>query len=509
MNRRIRFVAVALLVCFGVLFIQLNNIQVRQSKALGRNPLGRAGQPQPIFLGRGAILSANHKLLAYSKRVRGNVKRVYPEATAREFAQITGYVDTTADAIPLGIEAYYNSYLEQHRSSGHGTVTDNVVLTLTTQLQADAQSILAGHPGAAIVAIDPRDGRILAMQGNPTYDPNSLATLNRKAASRAFSALEKQSPQPFINAATFVTKPPGSTFKIMDTAAIFDHKPSLASKVWPMHTQIHIKGASQPFHNYAYERCGGPLAVVLAQSCDTAYAMIGLSLGASSVVQEAEAFGWCQGVAGRCTAGGSPPPVDLPPSEVSGATIAKLSLLARTPPYLAYSAIGQYNDNASVLSMALVAAGIADNGKIMAPHLMKEIISSDGTVVRRYRPHVWKTATSPRTARRVRSLLLGVTQTSDNGTAGGVFSNLQAQGVQVAAKTGTAEAVIQSTTGNCATDDWLVAMAPAGSKQVPRAVVAAEVPTPNGAADCAEATGAAIAGPLVDKMLTNVLNAGQ
>jgi peptidoglycan glycosyltransferase len=509
MNRRILGAGVVLTLCFGLLFVQLNNIQVRQTKALSKSFLGTASPVHEIYLPRGAIFSADDKILAYTKKVHGVEKRVYPNATAVDFAQLLGYVDTTADAVSYGIEGYYNSYLQEHQGTGHGKMTDNVILTVRTKLQADAASILAGHRGAAIVALDPRTGAILAMDGNPSYNPNVLATLNRKAASKAFAALSKVYPEPFISAATAVTKPPGSTFKVIDTAGIFDHKPSLAHKRFKFATEIHIRGAPTPFHNYAFNRCGGPLAQILAQSCDTAYAEVGLALGARSVVAEAEHFGWCEGLSGTCKKGGTPPPVDLPQGEVAGATMADEKLLSANPPYLAYSSIGQYNDGASVLSMALVAAGIADNGKIMAPHLMRRIIGSDGVVVARYHPHVWKTATSAATAKRVRSLMLGVTETSTGGTAGGVFANLQAQGVQVAAKTGTAEAVVQSSTGNCATDDWLIAMAPAGAGKVPSAVVAAEVPTPNGAADCAEATGATVAGPLVDQMLTDVLTAGR
>lgn len=513
MNSRIRWVGFVLVALFALLFLQLNNIQIRQARALSRNPLGQVGKVATIYQPRGAIISADDKVLAYSKSVHGTQKRFYPEATAYDFGQITGYVDTTADAIPFGIEAEYDAELSQHLSTvsslsgllSQHQETDDVILTVPSTLQADAASILAGHYGAEIVALDPQNGNVLAMFGTPGYDPNSLATLDAKAANKAYAALASERLEPFVNLASAIPHQPGSTFKVMDTAAIFDHDPSLAAKNWPYEIEISIPGASQPFHNYGYNDCGGPLATILAQSCDTAYAEVGLALGAPTVVTEAEAFGWCQGLSGVCRGGGRRPPLDLPADEVAGATLASEGVLAANPPFLAYSSIGQYDDAASALSMALVAAGIADDGTIMAPHLMEKIIDSDGNVVETYRPHVWKHATSATTAEKVRSLMLGVTET---GTAAGVFTNLQDRGVQVAAKTGTAEAVIQSSTGNCATYDWLIAMAPAGAGQTPKAVVAAEVPTPNGATDCSDATGATVAGPLVDEMLTDVLDAG-
>ncbi|MHB1986507.1 MAG: penicillin-binding transpeptidase domain-containing protein [Acidimicrobiales bacterium] len=517
MNPRIRGVGIALLFCFGLLFLQLNNIQVRQAGALSRNYLGQVGKVQSVYLPRGAILSSDEKILAYSKKTKNGELRVYPAATASEFGQITGYVDASVDSIPLGIEATYNRYLSQHESSANNLnqlitqhqETDDVILTVSSTLQRDAVSLIGNHNGAEIVALNPQNGAVLAMYGSPSYNPNTISTLNAPAAAKAFAALAKQNPEPYLNLASARPYSPGSTFKPMDTAAIFARDPGLAAKVWPAQQYITIPGAASRFHNYALATCGGPLAQILAQSCDTAFAEVGLSLGARAVVSEAEDFGWCQGVYGTCKAGGTPPPLDLPSSEVAGATMASESQLAANQPYLAYSAIGQYDDEASALSMALVAAGIADNGKIMAPHLMNRIIDSDGKIVVRYKPHLWKQATTASIAQKVRSLMLGVTSSSMGGTAAGVFANLQSRGIQVAAKTGTAEAVITSSTGNCATDDWLIAMAPAGAGQTPKAVVAVEVPTPNGASNCAEATGATVAGPVIDQMLTDVLQSGQ
>jgi peptidoglycan glycosyltransferase len=522
-NPRIRWVGIILVICFGLLFLQLNNIQVRQASALSKNPLASSGQVSSIYLPRGVILSADHKILAYSKKTSLGWQRVYPQATARDFGQVTGFFPTAIRRGPpaYGIEAQYYSYLAQHESPINSLnsvltqheETDNVILTIPSKLQAEAASLINGKKGAAIVALDPRNGDVLAMDGFPSYNPNPVSSLDFKVANRAWNQLNKSYPDPYVNLASDLGYAPGSTFKPMDTAAIFQYKPGIAAINWPFRPYIKLPDTNALFHNYASESCGGSLAEVLAVSCDTAYAQIGLRLGAKDVVREAEAFGWCQEskkrIPGICATGGTPPPLDLPSSEVVGATLAPLAMLQANPPFLAYSSIGQFDDSTSALSMALVAAGIADNGKIMAPHLMSEIVDSDGNVVRRYHPHLWKQATTAAIARKVRQLMIGPTEGSPwPGTAAGVFSNLQSQGVQVAAKTGTAEAVISSTTKNCATYDWMIAMAPINNGQIPKAVVAVVVPTPNGANACAEATGAGIAGPVIDKMLTDLLQAG-
>jgi peptidoglycan glycosyltransferase len=148
--------------------------------------------------------------------------------------------------------------------------------------------------------------------------------------------------------------------------------------------------------------------------------------------------------------------------------------------------------------MALVAAGIANDGVIMAPHLMDKIIDDQGNLVETYRPHAWRRATSPKTSAAVRQLMLGVTQNPD-GTAYGEFPSEEFP--PVAAKTGTAQINAQG----CGTYNWLIATAPAGKGETPKIAVAAIVPTPAGPGCSNDATGAKIAGPVVAAVLQKAL----
>jgi peptidoglycan glycosyltransferase len=165
------------------------------------------------------------------------------------------------------------------------------------------------------------------------------------------------------------------------------------------------------------------------------------------------------------------------------------------------SAIGQENVTATTLEMALVAAGIANSGVIMAPHLMRQIIDDTGNVVATYHPHVWKRATSAKTAQAVRTLMLGVTE-NPLGTAYDLFPSYQFP--PVAAKTGTAQILA---TG-CGTYNWLIATAPAGPGQTPTVAVAAIVPIPPGGS-CIDVTGAQEAGPVVKQVLLKALELQQ
>ena len=119
---------------------------------------------------------------------------------------------------------------------------------------------------------------------------------------------------------------------------------------------------------------------------------------------------------------------------------------------------------------------------------MREIRTSDGDLITTYKPSTWKTATTPEVAAQVATLMQ---QVVSQGTASGVFNSAS----KVAAKTGTAQT--SSTNVNLRTDDWMIAFAPYDDPQVALAVI-----LPNQALD---ATGAAIAGPVMNCMVQGVL----
>jgi peptidoglycan glycosyltransferase len=495
-NRRIRWLALVLVACFGLLFLQLNNFQVREASKLVANPANTGNATDALTLPRGDIYSSDGVVLAYSKATSDydGEFRVYPTATAKLFAGITGY-ESVAVGSETGMEAEYNTYLEQHNSpvttlgellTAHKE-TDDVTLTASVALQSLAAKELAGRTGA-VVAIDPQTGAILAMYGNPTYNPNLFSVHNYSKVMASYDALIRSSTgDALINYATGQAKAPGSTFKVVDSAAIYDHDTALENKWFPTETSITLPdSAGELLNNFDSESCGGYLAQILARSCDTAFALVGETLGATNLYEEATAFGFNQ-----------VPPIDLPAWEVAASNFPTPKEFAQDVPGLMKSAIGQENVTATTLQMALVAAGIADNGAIMTPHLLSKVIDDQGKVVKSYRLHIWKRATSAKTAQAVRSLMLGVTQDS-YGTAYGLFGGVS---VPVAAKTGTAEI----NANGCGTYDWLIAMAPAGAGETPTVAVAAIVPTPSGSSCSNDATGAVVAGPVVAAVLAKAL----
>jgi peptidoglycan glycosyltransferase len=497
-NRRIRWLGFVLLACFALLFVQLNNFQVRQAQALVNNPHNQLNEPDSFELPRGDIYSSDNVVLAYSKPTNDlyDELRVYPAATASLFAGITGY-DSVAVGSATGLEAEYHQLLDQHNSPAttlgqlltqHKT-TDDITITVSVALQSEAATALAGRTGA-VVAIDPQTGAILAMYGNPTFDPNLFSVHNPTAVNNTYNKLVNEPVSPLLNYATGQAKAPGSTFKVVDTSAIFDHAPQIANKNFNVVSSVPLPDtAGQTLSNFGGEYCGGNLAQILLRSCDTAFALVGQQLGADNLYNEATSFGF-----------DSVPPLDLPQGEVAASNFPTPQELAGDIPGLMKSAIGQENVTATTLQMAIVATGIADNGVIMTPHLLHQVVDDEGNVVETYHPRPWRRATSAETAATVRNLMLGVTE-NPNGTAYEVFPSYFPP---VAAKTGTA----QINAKGCGTYNWLIATAPAGPGQTPTVAVAAIVPIPPGPT-CHDVTGAQEAGPVVEAVMQKALELQQ
>jgi peptidoglycan glycosyltransferase len=485
MDRRIRIVGAAVLVLFGVLFLQLNDLQVLQAAKLSNDP----GNPRSVIArfdqSRGSIQTSDGVVIADSvpSTTPGDpykFLRQYPEGPL--YADITGYFSVIYGE--SGVEATYDKELRSHtaplRSLGdllvNRTTTDDLTLTIKSRLQQEAKTAL-GNLSGSVVAIDPRNGDILAMYSSPTYDPNKLAGHDGTQVTAAWKSYQADPSQPMLARAYRRSYPPGSTFKIIASSAVYDHDPSLATKSYPVQSSISLPQTSQILHNFDDEACGGQLPQLLKVSCDTGFAQVGLDLGAQALSSEAHAFGFNQ-----------VPPLDIDPGAAASSFPSPGSFRYNLPG-LAYSTLGQEDVSATPLQMALAAAGIANHGVIMAPHVLSQIRDQQGNVVETYHPHAWLTATSPQTAATVTQLMVGVTE-------GGTATNVAIPGVQVAAKTGTA----QTGGASGSTDNWLVAFAPA---EHPTVAVAAVVP-PQPALP-ASPTGSEVAGPIARAMLVAAL----
>jgi penicillin-binding protein A len=296
---------------------------------------------------------------------------------------------------PTGLERVYDDRLGGHPSArlmfGDRLIARTkavrgrpVRTTIRPGLVAAAENALGGKLGGVAV-IRPRDGAVLATAG-----------LGMSA-----------------------TQPPGSTFKIITTAAALDTGVATPDSTYPVQTAATLSGVQ--LRNAGGEACGGSLHVAFAESCNSVFAPLGAKVGARRLVRAAEAFGFNRKQRVPAAKESTIGPADQLKDDLA----------------VGAAAIGQDRDLATPLAMAGVGATLANDGRFAEPRI---------TTLQKIRR---RRAVPAKVARQVESMMIEVVR-GGTGTAGAV------PGVTVAGKTGTAELVPNSSDPKDA-DAWFVA----------------------------------------------------
>ena len=474
MTRRLGLLGTVIALLFDILVGQSVYVQFFRAGALNSSSLNPrvsfAGLMQP----RGDIVAADGTVLATSVSATTGV---YPWRRSYPLGSLTSGIVGFSSSIygTWALESYYNSELTSHSQPAKSisqviapiSSPNTLTLTIQPELQRMAQSALRGRDGA-VVAINPKTGAVLAMYSNPNYDPRPITSPDASVATAAWKKYVTKNERgfpPLGLMATQQTFAPGSTFKVITSAAAVSARPDIFVKKYPSKAFTALPTSNKLLWNSGHTPCGGNAADMLPGSCDPGFALIGLDLGADVMSATATAFGFNQ-----------VPPIDLP--GVVSSYFPDAASFSQDLPGLAYSAIGQKDVRATALQNALLAAAIANNGVIMKPHLMAEISRADGSIARRYKPSEWL---RPLSALQTQQIVPMMQNVARFGTASGLFraSDL------VGAKTGTAQ------TGNAAenTHDWMIAFAPANNPVIAVAVV---VPF-----QAKSDSGAAVAGPIM------------
>ena len=481
MNKQIRRLGVFLMLCFVALFVQLNYVQVLRAHDLNTRPGNSRPIDQAFSRPRGTVSTADGTVVARSVASDDNFKyqREFPQKDL--FGFVTGHFNFSFGA--TGIEAFYNDELsgrtahQQYRSLSDLFVdhnrSGNLKLTLRKDVQETARSALGNRKGS-IVALDPKTGAILAFWSFPSYDPNTLSAHGSKA-SAVKAVLEANVDKPLLPRMYRETFFPGSTFKVLtgsvgvETGLVTPTQPS-----YPVVTSYTPPQTSRPLRNFGGETCGGTLFDILAKSCNSSFANMGIDLGPTKMIRGVQAFGF-----------NDRPPIDLPASVRSRFP----TNFDQNLPVLAQSSIGQNSVSATPLQMALVSAAIANGGRMMAPHLLDEIRDGDGNRTKQARPTVWRTPISPQTADVMRQAMVQVVQ---RGTA----TRLAIPGFEVGGKTGTAQLGSVPPTSHA----WIIGWAgPPGDAKVAVAVIVERQP------GTSEATGGRVAAPIAQKVMAKIL----
>jgi cell division protein FtsI/penicillin-binding protein 2 len=336
-------------------------------------------------------------------------------------------------------------------------------------------------PGGSAVVLDARDGSVVAMASNPTFDVTKFTS---GVPLDQFKTLTNPaSNYPLLNRATQGLYPPGSTFKTVTAAAALDdgvftpnsifHDPGYCTEYGkPVSNALDQSGGAETFGNIS-------LFDAYVHSVNAVYCMIGQKLGAGRILNEAKKFGFY-----------SVPPLETPSDARSPSGLYQGTSLFNPknpdtqvdPGRLAF---GQERMLVTPLQMALVAATIANGGATPRPTLIKRVETPGGSVVTRLQPHVWKQGIKPATAAAIRDMMVQVVQRG-TGTAA------QIPGVTVAGKTGTAELAA----GSNVYDAWFIFFAPAVNPVVAGAVVVENQ---------ANGFGGAIAAPIAKAIMQAIL----
>lgn len=425
MNAPLRKVAIAVLVLFGLLFLNLNYVQVVEAGKLRSNPGNQRVLLQSYERQRGDIV-VNGKAIATSTPTTDKLKyqRKYPGGA--QYAPLSGFysliygssqVERSEDAILSGEDDRLFVRRVSDLVTGRTPRGGNVVLTIDPAVQNEAYQAMQGKKGA-VVALDPRTGAILAMTSTPSYDPNPLASHDTATIRSAWTKDVNDPAQPMLNRAINAIAPPGSTFKVVVSAAALENGLTPQSVI-PAPVTYTPPQTTHAIPNYAGETCPGggksTLIEALTVSCNTAYAHLGVTLGKDKISRAADQFGIGDDAL-------------MVPMKVSASTLGPMA----DPPAVAQSSIGQRDVRLSPLQDCLLAATVANGGKLMKPYLVKELQAPNLTTLESTQPKVYRDSMPTKVAAELAQMMQSV-------VANGTGKNARLAGYTVAGKTGTAQ----------------------------------------------------------------------
>ena len=452
MNAPLRRVAISVLVLFTLLILNVNYIQVVRADKLRADPGNTRVLAEEYGRARGSVVVGGTEV-ARSVPTKDQLTylRQYPQGPV--FAPVTGsyslvYGNTGLEKAENEVLSGADPRLFVRRIADLFTGRDpsggDVVLTLDAKTQQTAMTALGNRTGA-VVALDPSTGKILALASTPTYDPNQLSSHDTKSIRSYAAQLAQQNPDPTRNQAISERHSPGSVFKVIVSAAALSTGNYTPQTAIPAPNALTLPGTSTQLHNYNGESCNGggdqPLIDALTISCNTAFAQLGITLGEQKVRDMAKAFGIDDS---RFTT----------PLKVAASTMGQIQDQAQ----LGVASIGQQNVQITPLQGAMIAAAVADGGKLMRPYLVDQVRAPDLTVIDQTDPSVMSRPISADVAGQLTAMMTSVVQK-------GTGKKAAIPGIQVAGKTGTAQTDPENNDNS-----WFVGFAPADHPKIAIAV---------------------------------------
>lgn len=439
------------LLCFMALIMYITYFELFEGQKVSQDTRNQRLWVQRNKILRGTIYDRNMTALTKSTRVNETTQKT--EYLGKDvFAHVIGYVDPKFGL--TGLENVYDQDLmysepdlpnlfnftktqKNEEKFGH-----NLQTTLNSAVQQKAYDLLGDNKGAVVV-LNPKTGEILAMVSKPSYDPNNLDDNWKKLNTDAVNT-------PLLNRATQGLYPPGSTFKTITAISSLQNINGIMNRTFNDTGKLYFnsKDSLSNFDGESFGEIGFKSAYV--NSSNFVFGTLGMELGNDKLKATAEKFYFNKTI-----------PISGVPEKFESA--------AKFPTYknyekgnMAQSGIGQAGVLATPMQMAMVACTVANDGVMMKPYLVQNILDKDGKVVKKTNPEALGTIISKENAQTMKDFMRTVV-TDGTGTA----ANLQ--GINICGKTGTAE---HTENGQNATPhSWFIGFAPYDNPQIAVAVI--------------------------------------
>ncbi|MFG2311649.1 peptidoglycan D,D-transpeptidase FtsI family protein [Streptomyces sp. NPDC048566] len=421
MNKTIRRASVFTLLLVLSLLVRATWVQFYDGRALADDKDNRRNAISLYANPLGNIIVAGDAITGSAPTKGGDLKYRRTYTNGSLYAAVTGYSSQVYGATQL--EGIYRNLLDGsdvRLKNPLDSLTNqradpgDVITTIDPAVQRAGFEALGDKKGAA-VAIDPRTGRILGVVSTPSYDPSKIST----GDGDAWRQLTQDPDKPLVNRALRQPLPPGSTFKLVVASAalesgLYDGVDVRTDSPDPYtlpgtRTVLRNENTSAPCED-------ATIRVALQYSCNNVFAKMAVDLGQDKVRAMAEKFGFndtAQDVPVRAYTSVYPSGMDRSSTALTG--------------------IGQFDVTATPLQMAMVSAAIANDGKLVAPHMVSRTSDAGGTVLKNYDDDAGsERIVGADTARQLRSAMRTVVEK-------GTGTNARIAGATVGGKTGTAQ----------------------------------------------------------------------
>jgi cell division protein FtsI/penicillin-binding protein 2 len=483
-NKPLRRVAVFCGLLVLALLIRVNYVQFVQADELKNDAHNRRVTINQYASPRGDIIVGDKAITGHTETTGSDFKFKATFKNGAMWAPVTGYasqafgtsmLEGVNDKILTGDDDRLFFRRTVDILTGKEKQGGDVVTTLSSAAQKAAFEGLGDKKGA-VAAIDPQTGAILALASTPSYDPSSFAG-NSKTDEKNWVTLKNDKDEPMLNRALRQTYPPGSAFKVVTAAAALENGlySSIDDKT-DSPDPYTLPTTSTELPNEGNIPCkNATLRVALQYSCNTVFGHIGAQLGREKMLAEAKKFGFNDELF---------VPVRTATSNFS---------TTMDQPQTALSSIGQFETAATPLQMAMVASAIANDGKLMKPYMVKELLDSNGKLLPpATSPEQYSQPVSAENAAKLQQMMETV-------VTSGTGKKAQIDGVTVGGKTGTAQNGVNNDKSPYA---WFISYAKTDSGSP----VAVAVVVEDGLANRGDITGGGLAAPIAKKVMEAVLN---